>query len=37
VTRLRLDLSVVIDALVVYVTLGSGVMWPHASYVGDGA
>jgi class 3 adenylate cyclase len=34
VSRLRLDLSVAIDALVVYVTLGSGVMWPHATYVG---
>jgi class 3 adenylate cyclase len=34
VTRLRLDLSVAIDALVVFVTLGSGVWWPHASYVG---
>lgn len=34
VTRLRLDVSVAIDALVVYVTLGSGVWWPHATYVG---
>ncbi len=34
VTQRRLDLSVAIDALVVYVTLGAGVVWPHASYVG---
>ena len=34
VTPARLHLSVVVDALVVYVTLGSAVAWPHANYGG---
>jgi len=33
-TPARLHLSVVVDALVVYVTLGAGVAWPHANYGG---
>jgi class 3 adenylate cyclase len=34
VTPGRLHLSVVIDAVVVYVTLGAAVAWPHANYAG---
>jgi class 3 adenylate cyclase len=34
VTPARLHLSVVIDAAVVYTTLGAGVAWPHANYAG---
>ena len=34
VSQLRLDISVSIDAMVVYVTLGAAVMWPHVQYAG---
>jgi len=34
VSQLRLDISVAVDAMVVYVTLGAAVAWPHAHYVG---
>ncbi len=34
VTPLRLELSVTVDAIVVYVTLAAGVAWPHAHYAG---
>ncbi|HEY0136480.1 MAG TPA: hypothetical protein VGB85_20500, partial [Nannocystis sp.] len=34
VSQLRLDLSIAVDAMVVYVTLGAGVIWPHALYSG---
>ena len=33
-TPARLHLSVVVDALVVYATLGAAVAWPHANYAG---
>ena len=35
VSQLRLDMSIAVDAMVVYVTLGAGVSWPHALYAGE--
>ena len=34
VTALRLYLSMLVDALVVYVSLGASVVWPHAAFAG---
>lgn len=34
VSPARLHLSVVVDAAVVYTTLGAGVAWPHVNYAG---
>jgi class 3 adenylate cyclase len=34
VSQLRLDVSIAVDAMVVYVTLGAAVVWPHVQYAG---